>query len=303
MFNLFADNPTLPKRRRPASVDIKPAKLGLDYRNLATNWHDGNPFMTAFSNVLFAQFPAGERFLIRSARLFRDQITDAQLKKDVSGFIGQEAHHANEHDAMNEMLKASGVPVDKVEKQTEWLLKKVGSWLHEKDQMAATAALEHFTSMLGSLFLENEQLVEEIDESVRPLLIWHAIEETEHKAVAFDLYQHTIGNYPRLMLAYLWTSSLLVAVTAQYQCQVMLKDGSLFKPVHIAKGLNWMFGMGKKGGHFRRFLPEYVAFFHPNYHPWDRDNSVEIAHWKQVLSELCEENALLKGAGKQSVAS
>lgn len=286
MFNVFGNDPKLPKRRRPAGVDIKPGKLGLDYTNLAENWHADNPFLTAFSNVLFAQFPAGERFLIQSARLFRDQITDLELKKDVAGFIGQEAHHANEHEAMNQMLKASGVPVDKVEKQTEWLLDKICSLLSEKDQMAATAALEHFTAMLGSLFLENDKLADEVHDSVLALLVWHAIEETEHKAVAFDLYQHTIGNYPRLMLAYLWTSSLLVLVTAQYQLQVMAADGSIFRPRPMLKGLNWMFGFGKGQGHFRRLLPEYLAFFNPGYHPWDKDNSAAIVRWKKVLGEL-----------------
>ncbi len=272
-----------PRRLRPESVSIIPGKLGGNYGAVPPNWFAGNPFITANFNALMAQFPPGERFLIQSARLFRDQLTDPQLRKDVAGFIGQEAHHANEHAQINLELAKIGVPTEMIERQVQWILDGICRILPEVDQMAATAALEHFTSMLGSFVLNNPDVVKDVDPSMRQLFIWHAIEESEHKAVAFDLYQAVDGSYPRLMFAYLWSSVLLTAITAYFQLHLMAKDRSLFKLGTTLKGLNWMFGFGKNAGHFRRMLPEYFDFFRRDFHPWQHDNSAQIAEWKKVL--------------------
>src|SRR5690625_1910055 len=130
-----------------------------------------------------------------------------------------------------------------IEKHTEWLLDKICTLLSPKDQMAATAALEHFTAMLGSLVLSNPRLFEEVHPSFRALFIWHAIEESEHKAVAFDVYQNTIGSYPRLMAAYLWTSSLLMLLTSYYTCRILIRNGGITNMRHLREALAWMFGL------------------------------------------------------------
>lgn len=280
-----------PRRTRPASVSITPKKLGRSYSDIVPNWYAGNPFLTAMFNALSAQFPPGEQFLIQSARLFRDRVTDPQLQKDVSGFIGQEAHHAKEHEQLSRALEQIGVPTDMIEREVQWILDTICRVLPERDQMAATAALEHFTSMLGSLVLSNPDVLKEVHPSMQPLFVWHAIEESEHKAVAFDLYQAVDGSYPRLMFAYMWTTSLLVAVTSYYQLRLMIKEGSLLKLGAIAKGLNWMFGFGRNNGHFRRLLPEYFDFFRRDFHPWQHDNSAEIAKWKAVLADMLRAEA------------
>lgn len=290
------------RRLRPASVSINPARLGMDYQAIVPNWYANNPFLTAAFNALSAQFPPGERFLIQSARLFRDQVTDPQLQQDVAGFIGQEAHHAKEHEQLSAALKRIGVPTDLIERDTQWLLDRICGLLSEKDQMAATAALEHFTSMLGSLVLANPDVMKEVHPSVQPLFIWHAIEESEHKAVAFDLYQHTVGSYPRLMLAYLWTTSLLVIVTSYFQLRLMAKDRSLLRLGATAKGLHWMFGFGRNAGHFRRMLPELFAFFRPGFHPWEKDNSADISYWKGVLAQLTETQGKRKSATQPALS-
>jgi len=297
MLNLFKANPVAPRLRRPAAVTIKPYKLGMTYdRGLTPHWYANNAFLSAMFNALSAQFPAGERFLIDSVRLFQQQITDDQLKQDARGFIGQEAHHANEHERLSAALKELGIPTDMIEHHTESLLDIICKLLPAEDQMAATAALEHFTAMLGSLVLANPDLANEVHPALQPLFIWHAIEETEHKAVAFDVYQNTIGSYPRLMVAYLWTSSLLITVTGYYAVRLMIQDRSIFNLGAALKGLNWMFGVGNNRGHFRRMLPEYLNFFRPDFHPWEDDNSGHIAHWKEVLEQLTKDNRANKAA-------
>src|SRR3954463_12854487 len=68
---------------------------------------------------LSAVFPDGEDFFVRSVRHFRDQITDPALKRQVAGFIGQEAMHGREHRALNDHLDKLGYPTKRFERITK----------------------------------------------------------------------------------------------------------------------------------------------------------------------------------------
>ena len=64
-------------------------------------------------------FPDGEDFFVRSVRNYRDQVQDPVLKRQVAGFIGQEAIHGREHRAFNDRLAELGYPVKTVERFTK----------------------------------------------------------------------------------------------------------------------------------------------------------------------------------------
>ncbi|AXQ31149.1 metal-dependent hydrolase [Solimonas sp. K1W22B-7] len=272
---------------RPPAVSITPQRMGFTYsEDTPRYWFANDPFLTSFWTAFAGQFPQGEKFLIQSARLFRDQVEDKQLQKDISGFIGQEAYHAQEHTALNKFLAARGVPTERMDRQIKQVLDVICRIFSERDQMAMTAALEHFTSMFGSLVLENPELIDDVHPSMRPLFLWHAIEETEHKGVAFDLYQAVDGDHARLMRAYLISTFLLLMTTAYFQTSLLASDRSLFKLRSMARGMRWMFGYAEGSGYLRRMLPEFLDFFRRDFHPWQHDNSAQIEQWKQVLENL-----------------
>jgi predicted metal-dependent hydrolase len=152
--------------------------------------------------ALSSVFPDGEDYFVRSVRHFRDQITDPALRRQVAGFIGQEAVHGREHRVFNDRLAQLGYPTKQYETFT-----RVGLRLRErvapaKANLAATAALEHFTATLAELVLRNEEIRTLMGaDAVRDLFVWHALEESEHKAVAFDVYR-AVGGGERLRV---WT--------------------------------------------------------------------------------------------------
>jgi predicted metal-dependent hydrolase len=152
--------------------------------------------------ALSSVFPDGEDYFVRSVRHFRDQITDPGLRRQVAGFIGQEAVHGREHRVLNDRLAQLGYPTKQYETFT-----RVGLRLRErvapaKANLAATAALEHFTATLAELVLRNEEIRTLMGaDAVRDLFVWHALEESEHKAVAFDVYR-AVGGGERLRV---WT--------------------------------------------------------------------------------------------------
>ena len=94
-------------------------------------------------NALSLLFPAGERFFMDSVRNYRDQIEDPELKKQVLGFIGQEAMHTREHIEYNDLLQASGLPAHKLDKRLWTILGWFKKVLPHSMQLAITIALEH----------------------------------------------------------------------------------------------------------------------------------------------------------------
>src|SRR5688500_8076173 len=80
---------------------------------------DGDLILSHVAAALSAVFPDGEDFFVRSVRHYRGQIQDPELKRQVAGFIGQEAMHGREHRAFNDRLAELGYPVKFAEKLTE----------------------------------------------------------------------------------------------------------------------------------------------------------------------------------------
>ena len=170
--------------------------------------------------ALSSVFPDGEDFFVRSVRHYRDRITDPDLKRQVAGFIGQEATHGREHRALNDRLAQLGYPTKTFERLT-----RRGLALRERvappiSNLAATAALEHFTATFAQLLLSSADARALFGhDEIRNLFLWHALEEAEHKAVAFDVYK-AMGGGERLRV---WTMKLLrVAFIAGTAFQVIV---------------------------------------------------------------------------------
>src|SRR5207249_598122 len=118
---------------------------------------DGDLILSHVAASLSSVFPDGEDFFVRSVRHFRDQITDPELKRQVGGFIGQEAMHGREHRAFNDRLDQLGYPVKRFERLTKKGLAMRERLLPATHNLAATAALEHFTATLAELVLSSEE--------------------------------------------------------------------------------------------------------------------------------------------------
>lgn len=272
----------------PSTVTIIPQRMNFDFRNTPRHWFDNEPVQTHLMNALSLTFPDGERFFVDSVRHFRKQATSQKQQQEISGFIGQEAMHSLEHDTFNKMLAATGYQEEAEGGQN--LAQKIIAGgrkrLSPKEQLAATAALEHITAIMAQWLLSDPGVLEKIDPSVRQLWFWHAIEETEHKAVAFDLLQQvTDGDYltrVRVMAPATWFLMLYCFV---YTGAFLKKDGLHNKPLVIAKGL-W--ALAKPGGLFASVAPAWFQYFKPGFHPWDDDDSAEIAQWRASLSAALE---------------
>ncbi|MEY1661840.1 metal-dependent hydrolase [Isoalcanivorax beigongshangi] len=274
------------RHQAPADLPpIVPQRMDFPFADVPKHWFDKDPVLTHFLNALSLTFPDGERFFVDSVRHFRDHAKDAQQQADISGFIGQEAMHSLEHQTFNRMLAEQGYR-EEAEGGTALAKQLIGlgrKRLSAKQQLAATAALEHITALLANRLLKDPELLESIDPSVRALWMWHAIEEIEHKAVAYDLYQQVSGSYLLRVRTMLAATTALATYTGRYTFAFLRKDGLNRRPRTLFRGAWRLFG---PSGFLTRAVPDYLQFFRPDFHPWLEDNTHLIEQWRGVLDQL-----------------
>ena len=243
-------------------------------------WFGGDPFITRMFDALSLTFPDGERYFIESIRLFRDKIIDPDLQARVADFIRQEAQHGIAHDKMNQIMKQQGMPVDQFTDRLKKIFKFELKYRSPQYNIAMTAAAEHLTALMADTFYSHQATLAQADPFVRALFAWHAIEEMEHRDVAFDVMRQ-VANVPELTRrsALVLTTVLMFGFTL-YRTDVMLKtDGFSFSQrLNMArKGLPWFFGRnGILTAKKRQYLDWFKQDFHPNQHPVIRQYHIWI---------------------------
>lgn len=262
----------------PIGVDIKPRNRSHDIAEaLHTEWLDNDAFLTAVFNGMSITFPAGEKFFIDSVRHFRDEVTDPVLKEQIRGFCGQEGFHTREHQRYNEALCAArGYDLAKLEAKLTGPLNIARKHLGPMERLAITVAIEHFTAVLSELILEKGSILDKAEPSMRALWRWHAVEEMEHKSVAFDVYR-AVGGTEAMRRRVMRRTSMFVAMQLTRALVSMLrKDGKLLNAKLWFKGLRDLFGAE---GVFAGGGALYRAFYAEGFHPWEQDTQHLLAQW------------------------
>jgi hypothetical protein len=242
---------------------------------------DGDLIQSHIAANLSSVFPDGEDFFVRSVRHFRDQITDPELKRQVGGFIGQEAMHGRQHRAFNDRLDELGYPVKRFERLTKKGLALRTRFAPAKSNLAATAALEHFTATLAELVLSSPETRAMFgNDEVRNLFLWHALEESEHKAVAFDVYK-AVGGTERMRV---WTMRFLrfgfvLGMTLQTIVS-MLFDRATYNPRTVWRSVRRLRRSPIVDKALWRQLKDYDR---PDFHPDDRDTTALVVEWREKL--------------------
>ncbi|BBY53472.1 metal-dependent hydrolase [Mycobacterium koreense] len=262
---------------------IKARRVKFTFPSGARHQHfvDDDLVMSHFVAVLSSVFPEGEDFFIRSVRNYSDQITDPQLQKAVKGFIGQESTHKTQHRMLNERLQAMGYPTERIDRHVNRLLHRMERIFSTEMALAGTAALEHYTATFAEIVLNSDELLSLLDGSkVRDILLWHAFEEAEHKAVAFDVYVAIGGSERSRVRAMRLATTLFVAEMIAQTTLSLLGDRATYNPVRLVRSLNKF----RKSPLFSRdALRRYASYTRPGFHPNDWDSTATLEHWSQEL--------------------
>ncbi len=237
---------------------FKPEKIKSHYTDSLLMSH----FLTALS----MSFPQGERFFVETVRNVRNQINDKQLQQDISGFIGQEAHHAQAHEQFNTLVQSADYHLKKYELVFEQEMIRLRT-LSPRRQLAATVALEHFTAMMAGYMLKYPNFMfKGLSENMKNLWLWHAVEEIEHKHVAFDVYQKVFGDLDQRRRSMRTITVGFIVSTSLMTSHLIWQDrrNTLYSPKQLFKNIHTLIGFVQM---MWRLLPDYFMFYRADFHP------------------------------------
>ena len=240
---------------------------------MPSHWFEGDPFASHFLDALSSTFPGGEAFFVRSVMHFRKHIEDPELLAEIGAFAAQEGQHRYQHDLHLELLYARYPGL----RTRNRLMVRVLEWSNRKAprmSLASTTAIEHLTALLAHKLLGDPERWTQgpMTPEMAGLWEWHALEESEHKAVAFDVLQQVAPSRALRSVALFWNSVGLL-FEAFDRCLYMLwKDGLLFRRDTLREARAFLFGSQKRLGLLRGLGREYAAFYRRGFHPDDLDD-------------------------------
>lgn len=242
------------------------------------HWFAGQAFETHFFNALSSTFPEGERFFVAAVRHYAPQIADPDLRAQVVAFAGQEGQHSREHDAHMAMLCDQGFSglarANAVVKTiTRWYLRHLPRF-----SLAMTTAIEHVTAVFAHHLLNDpERWLDPMHQEMQSLWRWHAVEETEHKAVAFDVYEATGGGVLLRNVVMIEVMLFLFLEFFGRHLYLLYKDGVLGDASGWRRGIRFLWG---RHGLLRLVYRDLFAYLKPGFHPWQRDDRPLLAETK-----------------------
>lgn len=186
--------------------EIAPRRVSFDWDSTPLRWIPDEPTATHVINVLHLLLPAGERWFVKVFKEALPLVRDEAMLRDVKGFMGQEATHSVQHSHVLDHLAAQRLDTSAYTRHVDYLFEQLlgetppfglpvsaREWL--RFRLALVAAIEQFTAVLGDWVLRADGLdAAGPDPVMLDLLRWHGAEEVEHRAVAFDMFQHCGGH-------------------------------------------------------------------------------------------------------------
>lgn len=242
---------------------------------------------TAYFAALSIFLTYGEELVIETARHHRDQIKDPILKQRLTSLIGQEAIHSKVHEEYNETMIPNNLPVQLYRFLAEQVFNNTFLKFPQPLKLSMMAGIEHFTAVFAQYAMTHQDIFNHsLDEKTRALWLWHMLEESEHKDIAYDTYQVLSSNYSlRILGFFIALITLGVGVGA----------GALFLPFlrrpqntlslsfwREAKG-SWDLLFGLKDGVFGSSLGHIFDYLRPSFHPNDHDTSELLDYFKKEL--------------------
>jgi predicted metal-dependent hydrolase len=258
-----------PGSRHP--IPIRNPRLGFD-ASIPRHWLAGVAPATHFFNGMNLVFPDGERFFIRAVRDNLHRVEDAELREQVQGFAGQEGRHAHEHQRYFDVLRAQGYRIDgflrRFARFCEWTNR-----LPAPLRLAMTAGAEHYTATFGAFALE-DPLIRSAHPVMQRLVVWHATEEIEHKAVAFDVLRATHPGYPLRIAGFCLATLAFFGWTLAGTRMLLRQDGIARRALREQERAL----RRREGGRLLRILWAGIrAYLRPGFHPNETDE-LALAH-------------------------
>jgi hypothetical protein len=263
-----------PAARSSQGAYIQPRKFEFSaLESVPQYWFADNPIVTHIENAFSILIPPGERFFIRSVRHFEDRATDPELADMIRAFVQQEGLHMRAHNEFNASFKSFGVDVERESAYAESVFAWIEARVPKKIQLGMTAFLEHLTATGAHMMFVEPLVAESMHPEAARFWRWHAVEELEHKAVAFDLFQHVGGGYALRVVSAIAAIALLARPFDRISRRMIRHDPRRLTREDHRQAVALQ---RKLIGPQIRMIARY---FKPGFHPNNVDDREHLAEW------------------------
>ena len=116
---------------------------------------------------------------------------------------------------------------------------------------------------------------------MRSILRWHALEDSEHNAVAFDVYR-AVGGSERMRIVVMWITHLTFVLETSIwtAISVAMDPAARRHPLRVMRGLR---RLTRSPLISRRAVRQLFQYHRRDFHPNDRDTTELIAQWRAEL--------------------
>ncbi len=270
------------KQPQVVNVTFRKLDFGLD-DTVPRYWVRDNPFITHFYHAYSVMLVDGEKFLIDSVRNFKDDIDDQDTLDEISAFCRQEAHHTHQHNLLNAIIEERGVNVPFYVKIVKRAL-GIGRLFGKKQQLAVTCALEHLTACNSHEGFSNSNVHEGMEKRMSQLWLWHQMEEIEHKAVCFDLYNRVGGSYLTRVFFFTLVNLFFWPLVFLLTFHMLWADKQIGNIRQYWPGISYLFSPRK--GCLARIIPDVLSYYKPSFHPWDVNDAEFIEQWVNANGDM-----------------
>lgn len=264
-------------RKMLQHIKVRRPKL---YPERIPRYYFGNsPITSHLLSALSVTFPVGEQFFVHSVRNVRDRVKDNEsLQAEISAFIGQEAMHSHAHHDFNQSWRRDDYHLDGLQ---QWISKEDQRLkkFPPKVQLALTCAVEHYTAILGKYILEHPDLVGTFDQESARLWLWHAVEELEHRSVAFDVYQNVYNDLETRKKVMRLLTPGFINMIAYATARLFWQDRKQSLP-QVKANLAGLYRLTRM---LLTLIPEYLSYYRADFHPGQLDVTDLLNTWRAKL--------------------
>ena len=255
-------------------------RMGFAYpAAMGGHWNRRRPEFSQIVNAASLAMPYLEPYLIKTMREARPQIRDAVLQAALDDYVAQEAMHFQQHRKFNNELKARGYrAIEEIEATLASDYRKLGETRSLAFNLAYAEGFESMALAIGQMLIaDREFLFGDSESGVASLILWHFVEEIEHKNVAYDVFDHLAGNYFRRVHGLLYaTIHIMWRTRGGYQA--LLKEDGLWRSARsrVALGLLLL-------RIFATLTPKMLRILMPFYNPRQVKDPAWALSWARLF--------------------
>jgi hypothetical protein len=240
-------------------------------------WNPARPEFSHIVNAASLAMPYLEPYLIETMRQARAKITDPKLLADVDQYIGQESTHFRQHQQFNRRLADLGYKsVPAMEARLKADYEHFGKNRSFAFNVAYAEGFEAMALTIGHMLLEEREfLFGNAEPAVSSLILWHFVEEIEHKTVTYDVFKALDGRYAWRIYGLLYATIHIMGRTRQGYGAMLHEDGRWYS----LRSRLALYGVLLRV--FSRLLPRMLRILRPGYDPREVPDPEWMTSWRQ----------------------